>query len=564
MMMNEEKSLPGLERLLQDETTTKKDLDDLAWLIDHPEYEERPVDVKTFIDSPLYLDAKDECWEKIKDDLSELFAGYDDAEMRWKCNEAVFDEGIGAGKSYKTSIIIVYLLYRILILKNPQKFLHLARGSGIYFMNMSIRADQAKKVIFEEINQRVENAQWFKMRGYLPNPDIRSELQFPKNINIIPGNSKETFPLGFNLLGAVMDESAWYTETETHDVAEEMFNALNNRIKSRFGAKGMIAMISSPRYIDDFIEKKMEEAKTNTNIFARRRTSWESKPKSFFSGDMVEIQGVTIPKEYEIEARRNFDRFRRDCMAIPSLALEPYFKQYELLEKGIDLNIPNPLTPAGLIKIEFRGKPGYTYYMHIDLSLTTDATGIVMCHKEGDKIIIDLMMKIKPPPGREIDLSEIKSIVLELRARGFSIGKCTYDQFQSASSIQDLNKMGLNAERLSIDKDLSCYETLKEGIYAGVVKYYRDDDCMYELKRLELIKGKKVDHPQGQGGSKDLADALAGAVYNCVTASQFSFGFAGGDRLISPQEQLKEDAIRTADGRVCYGAYRGRRPPSNY
>jgi hypothetical protein len=118
--MSVEKSLPDLERLLQDETVTKEDLDDLAWLIEHPEYDERPVDVKTFINSPLYMDAKDECWDKIKDDLADLFVGYDDSEMRWKCNEAVFDEGIGAGKTYKTSIIIVYLLYRILILKNPQ------------------------------------------------------------------------------------------------------------------------------------------------------------------------------------------------------------------------------------------------------------------------------------------------------------------------------------------------------------------------------------------------------------------------------------------------------------
>lgn len=550
--MNAEKPLPELERLLQDETITKKDLDDLAWLVEHPEYEERPVDVKTFINSPLYLDAKDECWEMIKDDLSGLFEGYDDAEIRWKCNEAVFDEGIGAGKSYKTSIIIVYQLYRTLILKNPQKFLHLARGSGIYFMNMSIRADQAKKVIFEEINQRIENAQWFRTKGYLPNPDIRSELQFPKNIYIVPGNSKETFPLGFNLLGAVMDEAAYYTETETHDVAENMFNALNNRIKSRFGAKGMIVMISSPRYIDDFIEKKMEEAKSNSNIFARRRTSWESKPKNLFSGEMVEIYGYTIPKEYETEALRNFDRFKRDYMAIPSLAIEPYFKQYELLEKAIDLNIANPLNAEGLIKEAFKGNPNHIYYMHIDLSLTTDATGIAMCHREGDNIIIDLMMKIKPPQGQEIDLSGIKNIVLGLRGKGFSIGRCTYDNFQSASSIQELNKMGIESERLSIDKDLSCYETLKDGICSGKVRYYRNDDFIYEVRRLELIKGKKIDHPQG--GSKDVADAVAGAVYNCVTnQNNFMFWVGGKDKGKTQEEIMKEQATYTADGLVPYG-----------
>ena len=550
--MSVEKSLPDFERLLQDKTTTKKDLDDLAWLIEHPEYEERPVDAKTFINSPMYLDAKDECWEKIKDDLADLFEGYDDAQMRWKYNEAVFNEGIGAGKSYRASLIITYMLYRILILKNPQKFLHLARGSGIYFMNMSIRADQAKKVIFEEINRRIENAQWFRAKGYLPNPDIGSELQFSKHIYVVPGNSKETFPQGFNLLAAIMDESSWLVETKTHYVAEDMFNALNSRIKSRFDSKGMLVMISSPRCIDDFVEQKMLEAKTNPNIFARRRTSWESKPKSFFSGETFEKEGFIIPKEYKTEVNRNFDRFKRDYMAQPSMAFEPYFRQYALLEKEVNPQIPNPLTPEGLIKETFRGNPKHIYFIHIDSSLTTDATGIVMCHGENVKIRADLIMKIKPQNGKEIDLSEIKGIVLGLKAKGFNIGKCTYDQFQSASSIQELNKMGINAERLSVDKDLACYETLKDIIYADKLEYYRDDDLLNELKRLELIKGKKIDHPKG--GSKDLADALAGAVYSCVThQNNFMFWVGGKDKGKTQEEITKEQATYRADSLVPYG-----------
>ena len=151
-------------------------------------------------------------------------------------------------------------------------------------------------------------------------------------------------------------------------------------------------------------------------------------------------------------------------------------------------------------------------------------------------------------------MSGIRSIVLELkRAKGFSIGKCTYDNFQSASSIQELNKMGIKAERLSIDKDLSCYETLKEGIYQGKVKYYRNDDFLYELKRLELIKGKKVDHPI-QNGSKDLADAVAGAVYNCVTnESTFMFWFAGKTKGKTQEEIMKEEATYPINGLVPYG-----------
>jgi len=530
------------------------------WTLQYPLYDERPVDIKTFVNSAEYLNARNECWDVIKEDLSEVFQGYDDPLMEWKYNEAVFDEGIGAGKSYKASIIITYMLYRILILKDPHRFLHLAKGSGIYFMNMSVRAQQATKVVFGEIAQRVKNSPWFTSRNYLPRLDIKSELQFPKNIFIVPGNSKETFPLGFNLLGAVMDEAAWYTETDTHDVAEEIYNALHNRIKNRFGLRGMLAMISSPRYIDDFIEKKMKEAETNPRIYSKRRTSWESKPQDRFSGEKIDIEGYSIPIEYKTEAERNFDRFKRDIMAIPSLALEPYFKQWNLVEQMFTDTIRNPVKSGMKLHEWFGGNPNYQYYLHIDLSLVTDCTGIAMAHNEGELVVVDLAMRIKPPHNGEIDLGEIRALVIELRSRFFSIQKCTFDQFQSASSIQELNKMGIPSEQLSVDKTLAPYETLKELIYAGKVKTYKNDDLSLELHRLELVEGKKVNHPAN--GSKDCADGVAGAVYNCMqNRNIFSFGFAGGSLPVqkTTKEALAEAATEPADGRVPYGYYRNRR-----
>ena len=531
----------------------------LGWCIKYPQYEERPVDIVTFINSPDYMDAKNECWEEIKEDLKRLFVGYDDPYMEWKYNESAFDEGIGAGKSYKASIIITYLIYRILILKNPQEFLHLARNSSIYFINMSVRSEQAKKVVFGEIVQRVNNSPWFKDKGYLPNMEIKSELQFPKNINVIPGNSRETFPLGFNLLGGVMDEAAWYVDTDSHNVAEEIFNALHNRIKNRFGNRGMLLMISSPRYVDDFIENKMEESKTNNRIFTVRRASWESKPKNQLSGKTFNWEGYDIPIEYEIEAKRNFDRFKRDYMAIPSLALEPYFKNFELVRKCVDVNLKHPMNEKYFADW-FKGNPSRIYFSHIDLSLVSDATGIALVHKEGEMVISDLLLKIIPPEDGEIDLKEIREIILELKNRGFNISKCTFDQFQSASSIQELNKEGIQSEQLSIDRDLGPYETLKELFYTNKIRIYDSEDLLYELQRLELVKGKKVDHPANS--SKDLSDALAGAVYNCVTnqVSEFSFGFAGDLRHHMSQEELmKQSETLSADTLVPYGYFRGRR-----
>jgi hypothetical protein len=504
MKENGKNSLPELEKLLANKQITKKELDDFAWLLEHPEYEHRVVDIRTFIDSPEYLNAGKECWPSVKDDLEELFNG--------SYTEAVFCEAIGAGKSYKSSIIIAYMVYRVLCLKEPQKYFGLAKGSTIVFLNMSVRADQSKKVVFGEIKSRIDNSLWFG-RNCPPDPGIHSELRFPKGVIVFPGNSQETFPLGFNILGGVMDEAAFYTETQTHDVAEEIFNALHNRIKNRFGDRGLLIMISSPRYVDDFIEKKMEEAKTNKKIFAKRKKLWESKPSSCFNGERIDFQEYKIPKEFEIEARRNPDKFKRDYMAIASLALEPYIKNYDLVEKCIDEKLPCPVDENNNLKPEFICKNNSSHYIHVDLSLKRDSTGLAMVHDEGDFIIVDLMLRIKPPVYGEIKFSDIRAIILDLQERGFYIAEVTYDGWQSIDSIQILQSKGINCNVLSVDKDTKAYDILKEKIYDRKIKIYRYEPFLQELKRLELIEGKRVDHPR-VNGSKDVTDAVAGAVYN--------------------------------------------------
>jgi hypothetical protein len=548
--MENEKNLPQeLEKLLTNQVT-RKQLDDLAWLLEHPEYEHRVVGIREFIDSPEYLNCGGECWPNIKDDLEALFNG--------NYTEAVFCQAIGSGKSFASSIIIAYLVYRLLCLKDPQGYLGMARGSCIYFLNMSIRAEQSKKVVFGEVKSRIDNSPWFQ-RHYPPDPDIRSELHLPKNIIIFPGNSKETFPLGYNIFAGIMDEAAWYIDTDNHDVAEDMFNALHSRIKNRFGDKGILVMISSPRYVDDFIEKKMGEAETNKQIFASRKMLWQSKPLDKFSGNWIDFEGYKIPAELETEARRNPEAFKRDYMAIPSLALEPYFKQFVLVEQSIDPKLEHPIDEQGKLKSSFKRRSGNWHFIHVDLSHKRDATGIAMVHAEEDTILTDLMLRIKAPPGGEIFFSQIREIIFEIRNRGFEIYCVTFDGWQSIDSIQILKDKGFRCEVLSVDKDTAAYDTLKDKIYNKKFKCYLYEPFFQEMRRLELIEGKKVDHPPL--GSKDVADAVAGAVYNCVANSNnFQYWFGGDTLKHKTEEEIKKESeVLTKDSLVPYGYWANRR-----
>jgi len=63
-------------------------------------------------------------------------------------------------------------------------------------------------------------------------------------------------------------------------------------------------------------------------------------------------------------------------------------------------------------------------------------------------------------------------------------------------------------ELVSVDRDTSCYDTLKSLVNTDRFDCVRHDHLLSEFKRLELVKGKKVDHPPK--GSKDCADAVVG------------------------------------------------------
>jgi len=491
------------------------------------EYLEKPVCIEEFVMSDRFLNLGAYIRPAVMEDLRALFCD-ENSFAYCPYEEAVFDEAIGTGKSYKTSIIISYFTYNLLCLENPLTAFNLDPTSVATIMNMSVNGLQAKKVVFGEVKSRILNSIWFQKYGK-PDPTILSELRFHKGVNIIPANSASTFPLGFNLIVGIMDESAFYTETEAHDVAEDIFYTLKRRIQSRFNKNGLLVMISSPRYIDDFIERKAKEGEDDPLTFVRRHKIWEVIPediKAIEDGDTFELRGEQIPNKYKRDFEKNPEKSWRDLGGIASLALEPYMKNWTAVEnclierspvkddQGVEtIKISHPFDEFGRLKASFKGFSGRKYYLHIDLGLTHDACGMAMGHYEQGLAVIDLMHRIKPTKGEEVDIQGVIDLIKEIRDKGFKISGVTYDQFQSASSIQQLKKLGFSAGKQSVE-GLDAYETMKEEIYQGLVRYYKYTPFLDELKRLELIKGKKVDHPPK--GSKDIADAVAGVVYALV------------------------------------------------
>ena len=177
-----------------------------------------------------------------------------------------------------------------------------------------------------------------------------------------------------------------------------------------------------------------------------------------------------------------------------------------------------------------RSKP---HFIHWDASKSGDATGLAMAtiagHRDVKKLIAgevyqaeDIVHKvvfainIRPDPGSEIPFYKIRNFIYYLKFElGYNIVSVTCDSYQSVDTLQQMSLRGFNTKTLSMDRSRVPYDTLKNAINEGrlIMPYIPH----LEKELLELEDDKmvgKIDHPLD--GSKDTADAVAGAVFRSL------------------------------------------------
>ena len=271
---------------------------------------------------------------------------------------------------------------------------------------------------------------------------------------------------------------------------------------------------------------------------------------------------LDVPVAFRQDFIDNLEGAIRDIAGVSTVAIRPYITQREKIFEAVKKDLKHPFSkevwdpsqPGSFLwqqmteRVEHRAPTGVMETLELpklsptamrharfDMSLTRDATGLCVAHvagykdvirkdDEGNKyaeraplIVVDLLLRVVPPVGGEIDLAALRRLLYELTAHGYSISKVTMDQFQSADAIQTLNRRGYNAELLSVDLTTDPYESLKQALYEGRVWFYEYEPLISELKTLQRNITKsgrrvKIDHPPK--GSKDVADALAGVVFS--------------------------------------------------
>ncbi len=136
------------------------------------------------------------------------------------------------------------------------------------------------------------------------------------------------------------------------------------------------------------------------------------------------------------------------------------------------------------------------------------------------RVYADLTLQVTPPKSGRIQFDDVEALLARLRAGGFRIAVVTADGHQSEQFLQrQLNETGVYiAEKLSMDTSKDPYYALRDSILdldsegRRRLSLYDYPPLFDELCRVE-DRRDKIDHPRN--GSKDVADALAGVVYNC-------------------------------------------------
>jgi len=269
---------------------------------------------------------------------------------------------------------------------------------------------------------------------------------------------------------------------------------------------------------------------------------------------------IDVPEDFRADFESDIEGSIRDLAGLSTVAINPFIQRREKIREAIDPKREHPFTTV-LLDASKGGKfrwdqmvasrvervgPGVDQaimrpvlnpmafrYVHLDLSLRGDATGFCMAHIGGWKdvlrrglngqqfverapiFVVDLMLKIVPPAGGEIILADVRHLVYDLTAHGYSIRRITLDSWQSADSIQQFKSQGYQSELLSVDVTADPYDALKTALYEGRVNMYDYEPVIDQLEKLQEDRRgnkRKIDHPLK--GEKDVADALAGVCFS--------------------------------------------------
>ncbi len=568
-----------LKQILEEirDTGTSKTYEDI-WLAD---YKEIPVDKYTFLTDDEYLGQSNNNGKSIYPAWMDVMLELEQTKNQYY--EIVFTGATRTGKTSTAVSDAAYQLYRLMCLRNPQEFFGLKAVTSISIFFFNLTATLARGVAFKEFNSTLAASPYFQKHGHFTRSESHPAYVPEGGLIEVTYGSDASHALGRAAFVVVFDEVN-FSQAGIKDIEKskarmkEKYDTLVARVTGTFVKNGevfgKIYVISSKNSDSDFMEEYIEKQRQahNQHMYIFDKPQWEVWPKSRYSSDkMFKIalggkhlrsfvvpddeteeglqeliqQGyrlMDVPEDNKTRFLSDFDIALRDIAGVSIPGTLSFITQ-EVLDKCIGSN-KNPFYNEVL---QIGVQDNYTIeeffhqevvdpklkhcpmFIHLDLSLNTDRTGIsgVVISgrrdiKVGEKVVSTpvfthiFSVALEAPRGDKIPYDKITAFIVWLRSQKFNIQKITRDQFQSEYLAQLLENQGFGAvDKISLDRTPDGYMALRSILLEQRIDMLNCHELQDELIHLQRdANSGKIDHPVG--GKKDEADSFAGSVWSAV------------------------------------------------
>lgn len=549
-------------------------------------YRVEPVDLVTFVTSKDYLNQG--MWGGMSDSQKEFLEAGTDLENA--VTFMVLWIGKGGGKNWASSILFLYVVYKLLCMYDPHGYLDHNPAKAITLINVAINALQAKKNFFDPMTNIIRQSgdKAFRDFGFNPDTDIQTtQVVFPKNIEVISGNSRGGGIEGYDILLAVADE---VDDVEFHGV-DKIIDTLRSSSQSRFEGREKVIVISYQRYVGSSgkISELFHNAKGHDHIFARRFASWEFHPKRtrasfqtyydenpekadciYGSVDSGSFVDSWIKDSLRIKHAMNWERPWIFDWPLPYDPDEVGSERW--IEKAThrewqsspdsefsyreDDNSPRRVLDPYNIPIRAMGDPNVIYVLCGDPAAGSDANGgdgygLSMGHRE--IVVIDGVKYVRPVvdfsfrfTGRmfeegQVQMAAVESLIKKLKERyGYNIKYFSFDGWNSLALTQWIAKTypGVIVKDRNIVETRD-YSALRDAIFGeappssgkGVKETNGGIDMPWHPILFEELRNLREDRRKKGGkvdhtetSTKDIADTIAKLVF--VTTHEWPFSEA--------------------------------------
>lgn len=202
------------------------------------DFDEIPVDIETFMHDKKYLgnglydgEGKFTVYPFWEETLKEIFP----TNTTTAFNNVVLSGAIGIGKSFVAVICILYMLHRLLCLKDPYTYYGLQKIDKLSIAFLNITIENAKGVALSKMNELILSSEWFMSHGEMRGTtNLRYHPE--KNIEFCLASSNNQI-IGRCIIAAFEDEVNFSTFSDPEKQKVRMMKLitqLDARMRSRF------------------------------------------------------------------------------------------------------------------------------------------------------------------------------------------------------------------------------------------------------------------------------------------------------------------------------------------